>query len=233
MGWGAGGKNYKNAFPLERLGPLAPAATGWRPQAVPVATKEWASTAEMRGFPSSRYSTKLPRPRAVARGGFLFPAGLSHRPGGILFSGSGAARVNPPPEHWTQARKFASIAAKQKPRGKTFSEKDISMQVCIAIMHGNPVLLELRDGIPHINGEAQPIKQLTEEKLAAFQQELDAIPQGDDEAGYAALVNAKRAAFIVDMLGHAVGDECVNLLTHILDHVHYDVMEYLGETEDA
>ena len=60
-----------------------------------------------------------------------------------------------------------------------------------------------------------------------------AIPQGDDEAGYAALVNAKRAAFIVDMLGHAVGDECVNLLTHILDHVHYDVMEYLGETEDA
>ena len=51
------------------------------------------------------------------------------------------------------------------------------MQVCIAIMHGKPVLLELRDGIPHINGEAQPIKQLTEEKLAAFQQELDAIPQ--------------------------------------------------------
>ena len=80
------------------------------------------------------------------------------------------------------------------------------MQVCIAIMHGKPVLLELRDGIPHINGEAQPIKQLTEEKLAAFQRELDAIPRGEDEAGYAALVNARRAAFLVDMLGHAVGD---------------------------
>ena len=217
-GWdgGLGGKNYKNAFPLERLGPLAPAEGAFPPKNDLLLAPAGDSF-----------------PRAVARGGFLFPAGLSHRPGGILFSGSGAARVNPPPEHWTQARKFASIAAKQKPRGKTFSEKDISMQVCIAIMHGNPVLLELRDGIPHINGEAQPIKQLTEEKLAAFQQELDAIPQGDDEAGYAALVNAKRAAFIVDMLGHAVGDECVNLLTHILDHVHYDVMEYLGETEDA
>ena len=37
---GLGGKDYKNAFPSERLGPLAPAATGWRPQAVPVATQE-------------------------------------------------------------------------------------------------------------------------------------------------------------------------------------------------
>lgn len=48
--------------------------------------------------------------------------------------------------------------------------------------------------------------------------------------GYDALVNAKRAAFIVELLGRAVGEECVSLLTHILDHVHYDVLEYLGET---
>ena len=61
---------------------------------------------------------------------------------------------------------------------------------------------------------------------------VSAIPD-DGDPGNVALVNAKRAAFIVDLLGHAVGDECVNLLTHILDHVHYDVMEYLGETEDA
>ena len=39
-GWGTWGKNYKNAFPSERLGPLAPTATKWRPQAVPVATQE-------------------------------------------------------------------------------------------------------------------------------------------------------------------------------------------------
>ena len=37
---GLGGKDYGNAFPSERLGPLAPAATEWRPQSVPVATKE-------------------------------------------------------------------------------------------------------------------------------------------------------------------------------------------------
>ena len=185
------------------------------------------------GFPFLPIFYEITTPPCCRPRGIFVSRRSAAQAGGISFFRSGAARVNPPPEHWTQARKFASIAAKQKPRGKTFSEKDISMQVCIAIMHGNPVLLELRDGIPHINGEAQPIKQLTEEKLAAFQQELDAIPQGDDEAGYAALVNAKRAAFIVDMLGHAVGDECVNLLTHILDHVHYDVMEYLGETEDA
>ena len=54
---GLGGKDYNNAFPSERLGPLAPAATGWRPQAVPVATKEWASAAEMRGFPSPQKTT--------------------------------------------------------------------------------------------------------------------------------------------------------------------------------
>ena len=61
------------------------------------------------------------------------------------------------------------------------------MQVCIAIMHGKPVMLELREGVPYINDEP--------------------------------------------LLGHAVGDECVSYLTHVLDHVHYDVMEYLGETD--
>ena len=35
------------------------------------------------------------------------------------------------------------------------------MQVCIAIMHGNPVMLELREGVPYINDEPQPIKHLT------------------------------------------------------------------------
>lgn len=165
------------------------------------------------------------RRRTLFQKGFLLPPvkhqPISARP--LSFCG-----------HWTQGRKFASIAAKRDSRGKcNFFHKDTSMQVCIAIMHGKPVLLELRDGIPHINGEAQPIKQLTEETLQNFQRELDAIHKGEDEAGYAALVNAKRAAFLVDLLGHAVGEECVNLLTHILDHVHYDVMEYLGETEDA
>ena len=104
------------------------------------------------------------------------------------------------------------------------------MQVCIAIMHGNPVMLELREGVPYITDEPQPIKHLTEDDLVAFHEAVSAIPD-DGDPGNVALVNAKRAAFIVDLLGHAVGDECVSYLTHVLDHVHYDVMEYLGETD--
>ena len=30
------------------------------------------------------------------------------------------------------------------------------MQVCIAIMHGKPVMLELREGVPYINDEPSP-----------------------------------------------------------------------------
>ena len=37
---GPGGKNYGNAFPAERLGPLCASRDRRRPQAVPVATKE-------------------------------------------------------------------------------------------------------------------------------------------------------------------------------------------------
>ena len=58
---------------------------------------------------------------------------------------------------------------------------------------------------------------------------IQAIPYSEDP-GYEALVNARRAAFIAELLGRAVGDDCITLLTHILDHVHYDVLEYLGET---
>lgn len=108
------------------------------------------------------------------------------------------------------------------------------MEVCIAYMHGKPVMLELREGIAYLDAEPQPIKYLSEEQLQEFSDSIRAIPYTAD-AGYDAMVNAKRAAFIVTLLGSAVGEECVSRLTHILDHVHYDVLEYLGETgeEDA
>ena len=93
------------------------------------------------------------------------------------------------------------------------------MEVCIANMHGKAVMLELREGVVFLDNEPQPIKNVTEEELA--------------DPGYEALVNAKRAAFIVNLLGRAVGDECISQLTHILDHVHYDVLEYLGENGDS
>ena len=108
------------------------------------------------------------------------------------------------------------------------------MEVCIAYMHGKPMMLALREGVTYLNDEPQPIKYLTEEQLQEFSDSIRAIPYSADP-GYDALVNARRAAFIVDLLGRAVGEECVSMLTHILDHVHYDVLEYLGETgeEDA
>lgn len=108
------------------------------------------------------------------------------------------------------------------------------MEVCIAYMHDKPVMLALREGIAYLNDEPQPIKYLTEEQLQEFSNAIGAIPYSADP-GYDALLNARRAAFIVDLLGRAVGEECVSRLTHILDHVHYDVLEYLGETgeEDA
>ena len=112
--------------------------------------------------------------------------------------------------------------------------KGITMEVCIAYLRGKPIMLELRDGIAYLDNEPQPIKYLDEAKLQEFSDSIQAIPYSADP-GYQALVNSKRAAFIVTLLGSAVGDECVSKLTHLLDHVHYDVLEYLGETgeEDA
>lgn len=103
------------------------------------------------------------------------------------------------------------------------------MKVCIGEVRGKPVMLEVSDGVVSIDGVAEPIKNLEEEELVHFQETLDALPR-NDEAGYAALVNARRAAFIASLLGRAVGEECVGRLTDILDHVHYEVLKYLGET---
>ncbi|MBD5646677.1 MAG: hypothetical protein HDQ89_03365 [Desulfovibrio sp.] len=103
------------------------------------------------------------------------------------------------------------------------------MEVCIGEVRGKPVMLEVRDGVVSIDGVAEPIKNLTEDDLKQFQESLDALPR-DDAEGNRALVNARRAAFLSSLLGKAVGDECVGKLTDILDHVHYEVLKYLGET---
>ena len=103
------------------------------------------------------------------------------------------------------------------------------MEVCIAHMYGKPVLLSLRDDIVYINDEPQPIKHVTEQELKEFSEAIQAIPYSVDP-GYKAMLNAKRCSLLVRLIGRAVGDDCVNHLTHILDHLHYDVLEYLGET---
>lgn len=105
------------------------------------------------------------------------------------------------------------------------------MKVCLAKIHDKPIMLELKDGVAYIDGDAEPLRNLTEEDLRVFQNELDNVPIGDQE-GYEALLNAIRAAFLARLLGDAAGDECISRLTHILDHVHYDVLKYLGEVEE-
>jgi hypothetical protein len=105
------------------------------------------------------------------------------------------------------------------------------MQVCIGELHGKPVMLKLENGVPCLNDEAMPIKNLTEQELKAFQEEVDGLPKSDNP-GCEALLNACRASFIANLLGKCVGDECVDKLTHVLDHVHYEVQKYLGEVEE-
>ncbi|MBQ9537559.1 MAG: hypothetical protein IJU79_07235 [Desulfovibrionaceae bacterium] len=106
------------------------------------------------------------------------------------------------------------------------------MEICLATIDAQPVMLQLKDGNIYIDGELQPIKYVTESEVAAFAEAVAQIPVSDDP-GYAAKLNCQRANFITNfLLGRAVGEECIDLLTHILDHLHYDILEYLGETGD-
>lgn len=106
------------------------------------------------------------------------------------------------------------------------------MKVILAEIDGAPVTLELKDGIAFLDGEAMPIKNLREKELVEFRKELDELPKSDDP-GYPALVNAVRTAFISRLLGHAVGDECVDALTRALDHAHYEVLQYLNAPPES
>jgi hypothetical protein len=102
------------------------------------------------------------------------------------------------------------------------------MEVCIAVMHGREIMFGLRDGQAWLDGEFAPIKNVALEELERFQADLDNIPKQGDPDGLRALVNARRAAFIVNLLGRAADEDCISELTHILDHVHWDVQEYLN-----
>lgn len=106
------------------------------------------------------------------------------------------------------------------------------MEVCVAYLREQAVMLSLHDGIVFIDGEAQPIKGITKEDLQTFSESVNAIPYSPGP-GYRALVNAKRTVFLAKLLGHAVGEECTDKISHILDSVHYDVLEFLGENPDG
>ncbi len=106
------------------------------------------------------------------------------------------------------------------------------MEVCIAYMRGKPVMMKIHEDIVYIDGEEQPILGLTKADLEEFSKAIAAIPYSTDQEGYQAMLNAKRTAFLASILGKAVGDDCVNKISQILDSVHYDVLKYLGEVEE-
>lgn len=105
------------------------------------------------------------------------------------------------------------------------------MESCIGVINGKPVVLKLENGVVSLDGEALPIKNLDENELARFNEEVAGLPRSD-EPGYNALASACRCAFLASLLGRAVGDECVDALTRVLDHEHCEVLKYLGDQED-
>ncbi|MDR0466917.1 MAG: hypothetical protein LBH94_06125 [Deltaproteobacteria bacterium] len=104
------------------------------------------------------------------------------------------------------------------------------MEVCIAQVRGREILLKLEGQLVYIDGQIEHIRGLTQEILEAFVGELAAVPLEDGPAREARL-NARRAAFLSRLLGMAASEDSQDVVSHLLDHVHYDVMEFLGETD--
>ena len=105
------------------------------------------------------------------------------------------------------------------------------MEVCIAEIKGKAVMLKIEAPLVYIDGQVEHIKGLSEEDLHAFAAEIDAIPRDGFPEGYGARVNARRVAFLARLLGMAASEESQDVVLHLLDSVHYDVLEFLGENE--
>ena len=119
------------------------------------------------------------------------------------------------------------LSGKSAPDRYALPKKD-AMQICLACFDDHEVWLEWRAGLIYIDGEVQPIKHVSEEEVRDFAAKLEAVPTGD-EPGFSALLDAKRAEILVSLLGRAVGEECVDYLTSLLDRLHFNVLHYLEE----
>ena len=104
------------------------------------------------------------------------------------------------------------------------------MEVCIARVKGRDIMLKLEDRLVHIDGQVEHIRGLTHEMLHGFAEELAAVPVTDDPA-YEARLNARRVAFLSRLLGMAASEDSQDAVTRLLDSVHYDVLEFLGEID--
>ena len=104
------------------------------------------------------------------------------------------------------------------------------MEVCIARIKDRDILLKLEGRLVYIDGQIEHIRGLTHEMLRVFAEELAAVPVTEDP-GYQARLNARRAAFLARLLGMAASEDSQDLVSRLLDSVHYDVLEFLGESD--
>ena len=104
------------------------------------------------------------------------------------------------------------------------------MEVCIARVKGRDIMLKLEDRLVYIDGQVEHIRGLTREVLQAFADELAAVPEADPPA-YQARLNARRVAFLSRLLGMAASEDSQEIVVRLLDSVHYDVLEFLGEMD--
>ena len=105
------------------------------------------------------------------------------------------------------------------------------MEVCIARIKNRDILLKLEDQLVYIDGQVEHIRGLTHEILRDFAAELAAVPV-EDHPGCQARLNARRAAFLSRLLGMAASEDSQDVVSRLLDHVHYDVLKFLGEVDD-
>ena len=104
------------------------------------------------------------------------------------------------------------------------------MEVCIALVRGREIMLKLEDPYVYIDGQIEHIRGLTDGILRDFAAELAAVPF-EDHPAYQARLNARRVAFLSRLLGMAASEYSQDAVTRLLDSVHYDVLEFLGETD--
>ncbi len=105
------------------------------------------------------------------------------------------------------------------------------MSVVIGYLNGEPQELTLLAGRYHINGQIQPIRDASPEELEELEELLESAPEGD-EAAREAWRNTKRIQFLVRLLGRTFGDEGTALLEHLIGSLNYQVLAFLGETDD-
>jgi hypothetical protein len=104
------------------------------------------------------------------------------------------------------------------------------MEVCIARIKDRDILLKLEGPLVYIDGQIEHIRGLTHEMLQEFADELAAVPATGDP-GCEARLNARRAAFLSRLLGMAASEDSQDIVSRLLDSVHWDVLEFLGETD--